>query len=343
MEKRNSTLAIWHWHIEISSKCTLKCSRCARSEVPASLVSTELSLEFFKKNFPPEFIQTEVEKITFCGNDGDPIYAHDLIDVIAYFKSVKPVEFVIVTNGSYKDESWWRRLSKVLTDIDEVHFSLDGWDQQSNEQYRTNSNWESILLGITTLRQNSTVFINWAAIAFAFNEDHLDNMLSTAKLLGCDSFQLTKSTKFNSVYPSYPINDPLQPKTELVGSAGRFEREVTQLSNRVRVVDSIATNVGLFHAVSQQHKLQSVTPLCKIGNKGLYVSALGRLYPCCWVANRYEHNSEWSRLSIDLNIVPLQQALLDPVWENELKTFRWNECRTKCNSTVANLSYCTEW
>ena len=25
-------LATWHWHIEISSKCTLKCPRCARQE-----------------------------------------------------------------------------------------------------------------------------------------------------------------------------------------------------------------------------------------------------------------------------------------------------------------------
>ena len=70
-------LATWHWHIEISSKCTLKCPRCARSEVPDTLLNTELSLEFFKTNFTADFIETNVEKITFCGDDGDPIYAHD--------------------------------------------------------------------------------------------------------------------------------------------------------------------------------------------------------------------------------------------------------------------------
>ena len=62
-------LATWHWHIEISSKCTLKCSRCAREEVPDTLVNTELRLDFFEKNFTPDFIRDNVEKITFCGDD----------------------------------------------------------------------------------------------------------------------------------------------------------------------------------------------------------------------------------------------------------------------------------
>ena len=36
-------LATWHFHIEISSKCTLRCPRCAQQEVPDGLVDTELS------------------------------------------------------------------------------------------------------------------------------------------------------------------------------------------------------------------------------------------------------------------------------------------------------------
>ena len=67
-------LALWHWHIEISSKCTLRCPRCTRQEVPEGLVNKELRLPFFRKNFTPEFINEHVEKITFCGDDGDPIY-----------------------------------------------------------------------------------------------------------------------------------------------------------------------------------------------------------------------------------------------------------------------------
>ena len=224
------TLATWHFHIEISSKCTLQCPRCARQEVPNGLVNTELDLEFFKRNFTPEFVQANVEKITFCGDDGDPIYAHDLIPVIQYLKSIKPVEIVIVTNGSHKKLTWWTQLGNLLDNNDSVHFSIDGYDNTSNNLYRVNSDYDNIIAGLQTLRATSRCQIIWAAIAFKFNEGKLDVMQQFAKQLGVDKFQLTKSTKFGSVYPSYGVDDSLQPSVKYVSSTHRFELEVTVLS-----------------------------------------------------------------------------------------------------------------
>ena len=225
-------LATWHFHIEISSKCTLRCPRCARQEVPDSLVNTELTLEFFKQNFTPEFVLDNLEKITFCGDDGDPIYAHDLIPVIQYIKSIKPVEIVIITNGSHKKPEWWQELGSVLTDQDTVHFSIDGYDNTSNNLYRVNSDFVSIVQGIETLRSTSKCRLVWAAIAFKFNEDQIDYMQSLAVKLGMDAFQLTKSTKFGSMYPSYGTEDPLEPSKKFVSGSHRFEREVILLSSR---------------------------------------------------------------------------------------------------------------
>ena len=337
-----TSLALWHWHIEISSKCTLKCPRCARTEVPDTLVNTELKLDFFKEHFTPEFIMQHVKKITFCGDDGDPIYAHDLINVIHYFKAIKPVEIVIVTNGSYKSKDWWDTLANALTDIDEIHFSLDGYDQASNEQYRVNSDWKSIETGIKAMRK-SPVFMRWAAIAFAFNEDHLLTMQNLATQYGFDTFQVTKSTKFGKVYKSYPSLDKLQPKDSLISMQGRFTRECINLSGRVKKEESMLYNELLANKVIADSVGQPVTPLCQIGNKGSYISATGKLYPCCWVANRYQHNNEWEKLSIDLHQTTLVEALNNKILQNELKTYRWMECKAKCNSTVANLAYCTEW
>ena len=333
-------LATWHFHIEISSKCTLRCPRCARQEVPDSLVNTELDLAFFKRNFTPEFIQANLEKITFCGDDGDPIYAHDLIPVIAYIKSVKPVEIVIVTNGSYKKVDWWTQLGQLLSDQDTVHFSVDGYDNKSNNLYRINSDYDSIIAGLKTLRSTSRCQIVWATIAFRFNEDHLDDMQKFAQQLGVDRFQLTKSTKFGSVYPSYGVDDPLQPSIKFVSSSHRFEREVVDFSNRANSIPKI--NIKLYHDATIQN---NVKPLCAIGNKGLYIDARGRLFPCCWVANRYAHNSEWKSIAInfDLNHRTLSDAVADDFWQTTLKTFSWQECQTKCNSTKVDEKYATEW
>lgn len=335
-------LATWHFHIEVSSKCTLACPRCARQEVPDSLINTELDLEFFKRNFTPEFVKANVEKITFCGDDGDPIYAHDLIPIIEYLKEIKPVEIVIITNGSYKKIVWWAALGNLLDSGDSVHFSIDGYDNDSNNLYRVNSDYDSIIAGLKTLRATSRCKIVWAAIAFKFNEHKLDFMEAFAKQLGVDVFQLTKSTKFGSVYPSYGIDDPLQPSVKYVSGTHRFERDVTALSEAGEWVSIPFTNNKLFN---QTKSSNGITPLCEIGNKGLYIDARGRLFPCCWVANRYNHNSDWQQIAsnFNLNTRTLTEVLADPFWTSEFRTFKWQECQTKCKSSVVDEKYATTW
>jgi len=335
-------LATWHFHIEISSKCTLQCSRCARQEVPNGLVNTELNLEFFKRNFTPEFVQANVEKITFCGDDGDPIYAHDLISVIQYIKDIKPVEIVIITNGSHKKLSWWIELGQLLGHNDSVHFSIDGYDNNSNNLYRVNSDYDSIIAGLQTLRATSRCRIVWAAIAFKFNEDHLEFMQQFAKKLGVDVFQLTKSTKFGSVYPSYGIDDPLQPDLKFVSNTHRFERDAIALTAAGSEQTISPTNKKLF---DQTKSRNGVTPLCEIGNKGLYIDARGRLFPCCWVANRYNHNSDWQQLAnnFDLNTKTLSDVIRDDFWTEKFQSFKWQECQTKCKSALVDEKYACLW
>lgn len=333
-------LATWHWHIEISSKCTLKCPRCARQEVPVGLVNTELKLDFFKKNFTPDFILSNVEKITFCGDDGDPIYAHDLIPVIRYIKSVKPVEFVIVTNGSYKTVDWWQELAECLTERDTVHFSIDGYDNNSNNIYRINSDYDSIMLGVDTLRKHSKCIMIWDVIAFNFNENHLHKIGGLAAKHGFDAVQLTKSTKFGAKYPSYGADDALQPSPDLISSTHRFERELINITGR-----NIYTTHPINFTLLKEAPKTNITPLCEIGNKGLFINSQGLMYPCCWVANRYNHNSEWQTLAkrFDLHTRTLTEVLADPFWNTEFQSFRWQECQTKCASIVVDQEYATSW
>jgi wyosine [tRNA(Phe)-imidazoG37] synthetase (radical SAM superfamily) len=122
-----------------------------------------------------------------------------------------------VTNGSYKTSDWWTELSSLLSSADHIHFSLDGWDQNSNQIYRVNSDWLSIIAGVQALEKNPVrVFTTWAAIAFRFNQDHMDHMQQMARDLKFDYFQITHSTKFGSNYSAYPQDDALEPRAELV-------------------------------------------------------------------------------------------------------------------------------
>ena len=55
-------LAWDHWHIEVSSICTLRCPRCPRSEVPMGLLNKSLSLDFFKKQIGSDIVK-QIKKI----------------------------------------------------------------------------------------------------------------------------------------------------------------------------------------------------------------------------------------------------------------------------------------
>lgn len=325
-----------HWHIEISGKCPLLCPRCTRQELPG-YKNKELTLEWFKQNF---LFTDQVKKITFCGDDGDPIYAKDLLPVIEWLKQRnKNIQIVIVTNGSYKTSEWWTKLDSLLDENDNIHFSLDGWDQASNQIYRIKSNWQTILNGI---KQVKNPYKTWAAIAFKFNEDRIGHMKQMAKTLGFDNFQLTLSTKFGKNYPAYPSDDPLQPSDQYVAS-GRFTRQFTNLSKRVWKDSTLPVFLDRFKKTDVGN--ESVIPLCMIGNKGLYINAEGKFFPCCWTGLRYSHNKKLFDY-IDYSRT-LPEVLEDKMWKKLQMDLVFNEgpkeCFEKCSAKKWNISHATEW
>lgn len=335
-----------HWHIELSSICTLKCPRCPRLEVADTLLNKQLSLEFFKNQIGRETI-ANIKKITFCGNDGDPIYCRDFIDICAWIKSINSqLQLVIVTNASYKDSTWWHSLANILNEHDEVHWSLDGWDQASNSVYRVNCDWASIQDGINTFFEyNNSTYRVWDAIAFKFNENMLDTMRNTAKSRGFDMFQLTKSTKFGSKYPDSYRDDLLEPTdSSLISSSFRFERELTRLTEKHRSSDNLKM---LFVERAEQLKKTQHSGICLIGNKGVFLNSQGELFPCCWTANRYQHNNDWHTLAqskFNLNNRTFTEIQQDSFWNTDFLRFDSLECTTKCTRDKLNdISHVSEW
>jgi MoaA/NifB/PqqE/SkfB family radical SAM enzyme len=336
-------LAWDHWHIEPSSICALRCPRCPRAELPDSLLNRQLSLEFFQTQIGESTVR-QIKKITFCGNDGDPIYCRDLVEICTWLKQVNPnIALNIITNGSYRPAVWWQSLGAILDHHDEIHWSIDGWDQPSNQQYRVNSNWQSIVEGINAFTAvNSSTYRVWAAIGFKFNQQHIEHMKQMAIDMHFDCFQLTKSTKFGSKYPSaYGEQDDLEPtNTTLVSSSHRFEREAHVLSRKPNPNTAIKQ---VFFQRAEQLKRTGYSNICAIGNKGVFLNSRGEFYPCCWTANRYDHNASWQG-RFDLNQQSFEQIVNDPFWTTEFLTFNNLECQTKCTPDRLNDDQHTlEW
>ena len=339
-------LAWDHWHIEPSSICTLKCPRCPRAEVPESLLNRQLTLEFFQNQIGADIIR-QIKKITFCGNDGDPIYCKDFLEICQWIKQVNPtIHLVLITNGSHKSMDWWEQLGKTFNANDEIHWSIDGWDQESNEKYRVNSNWLSIMNGINAFNQaNTSTYKVWATIAFKFNEKNLAQQKISAMACGFDGYQLTKSTKFGSKYPTYGSNDCLEPSKEFIPLGHRFEREFSPITSKPRPGNNLKL---LFLERAEKLKNTDYAGICFIGNKGVYLNSLGNLYPCCWTANRYEHNNYWHTLAKDhFNLYNKTFADIqnDSYWTTEFLTkFDSWECANKCTPEKLNdVHHTIEW
>lgn len=342
-------MIVWdHWHIEPSSICTLKCPRCPRAEVPDSLLNRQLTLEFFKKQIGFEAAQ-KIKKITFCGNDGDPIYCRELMEICMWLKTANPeMHIVIITNGSYRQPEWWQALGRVLDWRDEIHWSVDGWDQASNEQYRVNCDWASIIAGMQAFQSvNRDTYRVWATIAFSFNQDYLEDIRDLAYNFEFDAWQLTKSTKFGSHYPdTYGVNDPLCPTdSSLVAQGHRFQREVHDLTDRARPGSLLKE---IFWSRAQDIIKHNQHPaLCSVGNKGVFLNSRGEFYPCCWTANRYPHNEKWQELGqtrFNLSQRTLAQIQQDTFWHREFLEFDSLECQTKCTADrLKDRDHATEW
>jgi MoaA/NifB/PqqE/SkfB family radical SAM enzyme len=307
-------------HIEISSKCTLKCPRCPRTELSPDNLNQEFSLQEFATSFTPATLLT-ISKIIFCGDVGDPIYSKDFLKIIEYIKHNSKTRVSIVTNGSYKDADWWSALGKLLSRQDQVTFSVDGWDQESNQKYRINSDWDSIISGMRALRLSSECHMNWSMIYFNFNEAHVDKIKQTALDLGFDTFDTVCSSKFDGRYLINDI-DPLKPK--LVAQGTQYERSRTMFNQTVPVTSVVALDR---HAWAK----------CLNWQKELFINVDGLVFPCPWFNSGYQANDFVQKYQDQLNIKTrgLQEVLNDPLWHefvDRLDLAPLEVCKIKCKN-----------
>ena len=247
-------------HIEFSSLCNARCPLCPRNlcGVPynGGYCETNLSLDTVKL-LPISFIQN-LKQIVVNGNFGDFILNPESLEILAYMKSLNPLcSIEVSTNGSARNEDFWIGLANIGI---KISFCIDGLADTHN-LYRQDTVWEKI-------KTNAKVFIDnggmadWKMIKFAHNVHQFDECKRLSKELGFTTF-----TMIDHGRNSGPVYDRHENMTHVIGDyVGNGDLEFRKTQNKFKFPD-----------IPEQ-----VNCSAKKGS-GVYISAEGKVYPCCYL------------------------------------------------------------
>jgi len=296
------------FHIELTNICVLKCSGCARTRFidqwPQHWKNHNLDV-----NQLLQFLDVDLhdKTISLCGNYGDPIYHPDFINVVKHLKETG-VQLSIVTNGSYKTKDWWQELTDLLTNKDNITFSVDGIPENFT-QYRKNADWESIELGIKT-SVASQCNTTWSYIPFSFNENNIDQAKELSLQLGIDNFVINPSDRFDEK----TFN--LKPST----------------------VEFIGNRFDSMEAWKKDKTVTGITPKCQTG-KHHFITAEGFYSPCCFLADHrfyYKNQFGKNKKQYDIRNTTLSEILERPAVIEFYNTLdQYTGCQYNCPKTTA--------
>ena len=231
----------------------LKCPGCARTKFinqwPQHWTNNSLDIATVLK-----FLDIDLHEklITLSGVYGDPIYHPQFVEFVKQIKS-RGAALRIVTNGSYKKQSWWTEMVQYLTNQDTVVFSVDGIPENFT-QYRINGDWNSIKTGMEAC-VNARCITHWKFIPFAYNQHTISQAQVLSNQIGIDAFIITPSDRYDAETMHF------KPTDDLVGD--QFDRQQLWKSSL---------------------SMEKLNPKCA-GNQEHFISAQGYYSPCAFLAD----------------------------------------------------------
>ena len=265
-------------HLELSTNCQAKCPMCARNEHGGLenplLPSNDISIEFFKHIFAPEFI-ARVETVSICGNFGDALLNNDLPLILEYITNANPaINLDLHTNGSLRSTKWWTDLVSVLPARHVLHFGIDGLED-THHLYRIGTDFNKII-------KNAKAFIDaggiarWNFITFKHNEHQMEECRVLAKELGFESFHEKQTSRF-------------------IGSREFqvFDRDGNVTHTLLPPGEQKIAFIDRKTVENYREVIKTATIKCQVEDeKSIYIDAQGHLWPCCFLASvPYQHST----------------------------------------------------
>ena len=169
--------------IALTTHCNANCPLCARTDRTTGKKKELLPLIHYDldklKNLIDQ-LQSD-KKIYFCGDYGDPMMYPYIEQAIDYAIS-KNFTVMIDTNGGIRDENFYKKIASKYGQKLIIYFSIDGFDQKTNEIYRVDVDFEKA-------KNNCTIFAEhcsygncvWQMLIFNHNYHQIDDIANYCK------------------------------------------------------------------------------------------------------------------------------------------------------------------
>src|SRR5262245_10104068 len=272
-------------HLEITSKCSVRCPQCPRNTdaglTNPLLPQVELTLDDVRKIFRPCFV-AQLHRVTFCGNYGDPAVAQDTLSVAAYFRENNiGLQIQMNSHGSARSSTWWSDLAALGV---VCHFSIDGL-KDTNHIYRRGTHWEIVIRNARAFIEAGGIAV-WDFIIFAHNEHQIDDARALSIELGFKEFIRQKDVSI--MREGKMISDvPIYDKRGAITSKLGLPRSVQHQNHALRRMDEEIRSWSDY-----QRYIENTPISCKaVAKRGIYVSAEGLVFPCCYLAHIYPARS----------------------------------------------------
>jgi len=230
---------------DLTSLCDLECTLCTRNYSHFDLPKPQ------KRNIDDVIKQldtfTNLKRVYLAGQYSEPLLFPDIIKYLKYLKS-RNIYVELYSNASKLNIELWKNIGKILTDTDQVHFTICGSTQELHEKYRVNSKLENILKNVKALKAIKNIdFCQF--IRFGYNEMDEENV---------KKFNFSNHYTVDSEGDRFK-NDKKKPDTD-----------TRPLEKRDRLIKQ------LFKTIPKQGKI-----LCKsIIDKKVYINVYGNISAC---------------------------------------------------------------
>jgi len=240
------------------------------------VVEAELSLDKLQEVLDE---LPNLELIQFCGNLGDPITAIKLLDMIRMSIDSGVKYFQIHTNGSARNVEWWTELGALLYGRrSEVIFGIDG-SEETNHIYRQATSWNKIM-------ENAKAFIAaggmavWQFIPFKHNEHEEDMLRALSEEMGFTDFVVYANARIKPNPGRHwktgeeVIFAPAKERKQKWERKQEWERKPNA---HIELADCMHLNLP-----------------------SLYLNSLGKVSPCCYLANSVQYTGITDFLDVDM-------------------------------------------